>query len=91
LMTGAIFALATVCAGLSSVWMAWCATAVAIAGIIMTGAFYIPQESSAVLLPSIRGVDPIVRAFVGLNVLAFLPTTFCWWLARPLHDARIAV
>lgn len=90
-MTGVVFALASVCAGVSSVWMSWCATAVAIAGIIMIGTFYIPEESSAVLLPSIRGVEPIVRAFVGLNVLAVLPTIFCWWLARPLHDARIAV
>jgi hypothetical protein len=89
-MTGVIFALAAVCAGLNAVWTAWCATAVAIAGIILIGAFYVPDESSAVLLPSFRGAEPLVRAFVGLNVLALLPTTFCWWLARPLHRARIA-
>jgi hypothetical protein len=31
-----------------------------------------------------------LRAFAGLDLLALLPTTFCWWLARPLHRARIA-
>jgi hypothetical protein len=90
IMAGLIFALAAVCAGFGAVWMAWCATAIAIAGIILVGAFYVPEESSAVLLPNIRGLEPIARAFVGLNVLALLPTTFCWWFARPLHRARIA-
>ena len=88
-MAGVIFALAAVCAGFSAVWMSWCATAVAIAGIILIGAFYVPEESSAVVLPNFRGAEPVIRAFVGLNVLALLPTTFCWWLARPLHRARI--
>ena len=89
-MAGVIFALAAVCAGFSAVWMSWCATAVAIAGIILVGAFYVPDESSAVLLPNVHDTEPVIRAFVGLNVLALLPTTFCWWLARPLHRARFA-
>jgi hypothetical protein len=89
-IAGVVFSLAAVCAGFSAAWVAWCATAVAIAGIILIGASYVPDESSAVLLPNIRGAEPVVRAFVGLNVLAFLPTTFCWWLARPLHRAGIA-
>jgi hypothetical protein len=90
IMAGTIFALAAVCAGFAAIWMAWCATAIAIAGIILIGTFYVPEESSAVLLPNIRGAEPVVRAFVGLNVLALLPTTLCWWLARPLHRVRIA-
>ena len=89
-MAGAIFALAAVCAGLSAVWMAWCAAAVAIAAIILIGTVYVPDESSAVLLPNLRGAEQMLRAFAGLNLLALLPTTFCWWLARPLHRARIA-
>jgi hypothetical protein len=89
-MTGAIFALAAVCAGLSAVWMAWCAVAVAIAAIILIGAVYVPDESSAVLLPNLHGAEQMLRAFAGLDLLALLPTTFCWWLARPLHRARIA-
>jgi hypothetical protein len=89
-MTGAIFALAAVCAGLSAVWMAWCAAAVAIAAIILIGTVYVPDESSAVLLPNLQGAEQMLRAFAGLNLLALLPTTFCWWLARPLHRARIA-
>jgi hypothetical protein len=89
-MTGAIFALAAVCAGLNAVWMAWCAAAVAIAAIILIGTVYVPDESSAVLLPNLQGVEQMLRAFAGLNLLALLPTTFCWWLARPLHRARIA-
>jgi hypothetical protein len=88
-MTGTIFALAAICAGLNAVWMTWVATAVAIAGIILIGAFYVPDESSAVLLPNISGAEPVARAFVALNVFALLPATLCWWLARPLHRARI--
>lgn len=89
-MTGVIFSLAAVCAGIGAVWMAWCAAAVAIAGVILAGTFYFPDESSAVLLPNLRGIEPVFRAFVALNLFAFLPTTLCWWLARPLHRARIA-
>ena len=89
-MAGAIFALAAVCAGLSAVWMAWCAAAVAIAAIILIGTVYVPDESSAVLLPNLQGAEQMLRAFAGLNLLALLPTTFCWWLARPLHRVRIA-
>jgi hypothetical protein len=89
-MTGAIFALAAVCAGLNAVWVAWCAAAVAIAAIILIGTVYVPDESSAVLLPNLQGAEQMLRAFAGLNLLAVLPTTFCWWLARPLHRARIA-
>ena len=89
-MTGVIFALAAVCAGFNSVWMSCAAAAVAIAGIILIGAFDVPDESSAVLLPNIRGLEAVARAFVALNVLAVLPTTLCWWLAKPLHRARIA-
>jgi hypothetical protein len=89
-MTGAIFALVAVCTGLRAVWIAWCAAAVAIAAIILIGAFYVPDESSAVLLPNLQGAEQMFRAFMALNVLALLPTTFCWWLARPLRRARIA-
>jgi hypothetical protein len=89
-MTGAIFALAAVCASLRSVWAAWCAAAVAIAGIILIGAFYVPDESSALLLPNLHDAEQMFSAFAILNLLALLPTTFCWWLARPLHRARIA-
>jgi hypothetical protein len=89
-ITGAIFALAAVCTGMSAAWMAWLAAAAAIAGIILIGASYVPGESSAVLLPNIQGSEQVLRAFLALNVFAFLPTTLCWWLARPLHRARIA-
>jgi hypothetical protein len=89
-ITGAIFALAAVGAGLSAVWMAWCAAAVAIAAIILIGTVYVPGESSAVLLPNLQGAEQMFRAFLALNMLALLPTTLCWWLARPLHRARIA-
>jgi hypothetical protein len=89
-ITGAMFALAAVCAGLSAVWMAWCAAAVAIAAIILIGTVYVPGESSAVLLPNLQGAEQMFRAFLALNVLASLPTTLCWWLAKPLRRARIA-
>ena len=89
-ITGAMFALAAVCTGLSAVWMAWCAAAVAIAAIILIGTVYVPGESSAVLLPNLQGAEQVFRAFLALNVLASLPTTLCWWLAKPLRRARIA-
>jgi hypothetical protein len=89
LITGAIFALAAVYASLSAVWMAWCAAAVAIAAIILIGTLYVPEESSAVLLPNLQGAEQMFRAFLALNVLALLPTTLCWRLAKPLHRARI--
>lgn len=90
IIAGVVFSFIAVCAGTSAVWIAWCATAVAIAGVLLLGAFYVPGESSAVLLPNMRGAEQILRAFLGLNVLAALPTTLCWWLTRPLHRARIA-
>ena len=90
-IAGVIFAFVAVCTGASAVWIAWCATAAAIAAIILVGTLYTPDESSAVLLPNIQGMEQVLRAFAGLNILAFLPTTFCWWLTRPLHRARISV
>ena len=89
-ISGMIFSLLAVCAGASAVWVAWCATAIAIAVIMLLGALYVPDESSAILLPNVRGAEQIARAFLAINVFAFLPTTFCWWLARPLHRARVA-
>ena len=89
-ISGMIFSLLAVCAGASAVWVAWCATAIAIAVIMLLGALYVPDESSAILLPNVRGAEQMARAFLALNVFAFLPTTFCWWLARPLHRARVA-
>ena len=64
-ITGAIFALAVVCASLSAVWMAWCAAAVAIAAIILNGTVYIPDESSAVLLPKSARSRADVQGFFG--------------------------
>jgi hypothetical protein len=90
-MTGLIFALAAICTGFNAVWMAWVAMAVAIAGIILIGVFYVPDESSAVLLPHIREAEPVARAFAALNLFALLPATLCWWLTKPLHRARMAI
>ena len=90
-IAGVVFSFIAVCVGANAVWAAWLATAVAIAGILLLGALTVPDESSAVLLPNMRGAEQILRTFVGLNVLAFPPATLCWWLTRPLHRARIAV
>jgi hypothetical protein len=89
-MAGLIFAFAAVCADLNRIWMAWLAAAAGIAGVILLGNFVIPGESSAVILPSVQSADQSLRLFGILAVLAFLPATLCWWLAKPLHRASIA-
>ena len=85
-----IFALVAVYAGVNAVWMAWLAVALAIIGVIVLGNFIIPDESSAVILPSARSAGETLSLFAVLTVLAIVPTTLCWWLAKPLHRASIA-
>lgn len=85
-----IFALVAVYAGVNAVWMAWLAVALAIIGVIVLGIFIIPDESSAVILPSARSAGETLSLFAVLTVLAIVPTTLCWWLAKPLHRASIA-
>jgi hypothetical protein len=82
--------LIAVYAGVNAVWMAWLAVALAIIGVIVLGVFIIPDESSAVILPSARSAGETLSLFAVLAVLAILPTTLCWWLAKPLHRANIA-
>jgi hypothetical protein len=89
-VTGCIFAVVAVYAGVNAVWMAWLAVALAIIGVIVLGVFFIPDESSAVILPSARSAGETISLFAVLAVLAILPTTLCWWLAKPLHRANIA-
>jgi hypothetical protein len=89
-VTGVIFALAAVYNGRSTLWMAWIAAAVTIAGFIGCGIFFIPAESSAVILPSVRSASQALALFVMLAGIALVPTSLCWWLAKPLHRARIA-
>jgi hypothetical protein len=89
-VAGCIFAVAAVYAGINAVWMAWLAVALAIIGVIMLGIFIIPDESSAVILPSARSASETLSLFAVLAILAVLPTTLCWWLTKPLHRASIA-
>ena len=89
-VAGCIFAMVAVYAGVNAVWMAWLAVALAIIGVIVLGIFIIPDESSAVILPSARSAAETLSLFAVLAVLAILPTTLCWWLAKPLHRASIA-
>jgi hypothetical protein len=89
-VAGCIFALVAVYAGVNAIWMAWLAVALAIIGVIALGFFVVPDESSAVILPSDRSVGETLALFGLLAVLAVLPTTLCWWLTRPLHRASIA-
>jgi hypothetical protein len=88
--TGVIFALAAVYNGRSAIWMAWIAAAVTIIGFLGCGIFFIPAESSAVMLPSIGSASQALALFVMLAGLAVVPTSLCWWLAKPLHRASIA-
>ena len=86
-VAGLIFASAAVYAGFNAVWMAWAAAAIAIAGFVVFGIFLIPAESSAVILPGVRSARQALALFAMLAGLAILPTTLCWWLAKPLHRA----
>jgi hypothetical protein len=87
---GCIFASVAVYAGVNAFWMAWLAVALAIIGVIVLGLFIIPDESSAMILPSARSAAQSLSLFAVLVVLAILPTTLCWWLAKPLYRANIA-
>ena len=89
-VAGCIFALVAVYAGVNAFWMAWLAVALAIIGVIALGFFVIPDESSAVILPSARSAGETLALFGVLAVLAVLPTTLCWWLTKPFHRASIA-
>ena len=89
-VTGLIFALAAVGAGVNAFWAAWLAAAVAVAAIIAIGLYIVPQESSAVILPKAQTAGQAIALFVMLTVLAIPPATLCWWLAKPLHHASIA-
>jgi hypothetical protein len=86
-LAGIIFALAAVYAGTNALWVAWLAVAVAIIGVLVLGAFIIPDESSAVILPNVRSAGQALRSFAILAALATVPTTLCWWLAKPLSRA----
>ena len=87
---GLIFALAAVYGGINMIWMAWIAAAIAIAGFVAFGIFVVPSESSAVFLPDVRSVRQALTLSAMLALLAVIPTSLCWWLAKPLHRASIA-
>ena len=87
---GLIFALAAVYGGINMVWMAWFAAAMAVAGFVVFGMFVVPSESSAVILPDVRSARQALTLSAILAVLAVIPASLCWWLAKPLHRARIA-
>jgi hypothetical protein len=89
-VTGLIFASVAVYAGIRAIWMAWLAAAVAVAGVVAGGMFFIPSESSAVILPSVGSADQARALFAMLATLAVVPTSLCWWLAKPLHRVTIA-
>jgi len=82
---GLIFALAAVYADLNMIWMAWLAAAVAAAGFVGFGMFVVPAETSAVILPSVRSAPEALKLSAMLAVVAVIPASLCWWLAKPLH------
>jgi hypothetical protein len=87
---GVIFALAAVYGGVNMIWMAWLAAAIAVAGFVVFGMLLVPSESSAVVLPDVRSARQALTLSAVLAVLAVIPASLCWWLAKPLHRARIA-
>jgi len=89
-VTGLMFASSAVYVGIGAIWMAWLAAAVAIAGVVSGGMFFIPSESSAVILPSVGSASQALPLFGMLATLAVVPTSLCWWLAKPLHRATVS-
>jgi hypothetical protein len=87
---GLIFALAAVYGGINMIWMAWLAAAIAIAGFVVLGVFVVPSEASAVILPDVRSAQQALMLSAVLAVLAVIPASLCWWLAKPLHRGSIA-
>ncbi len=90
IVAGLIFALAAVYGSINMIWMAWLASAIAVAGFVAFGMFVVPSESSAVILPDVRSVRQALTLSAMLGVLAIVPAGLCWWLAKPLHRASIA-
>jgi hypothetical protein len=84
-VAGLIFALAAVYADLNMIWMAWLAAAVAAAGFVAFGIFVVPSETSAVILPSVRSAPEALKLSAMLAIIAAIPASLCWWLAKPLH------
>ncbi|TYO67001.1 hypothetical protein FXV83_08515 [Bradyrhizobium hipponense] len=84
-IAGLIFALAVVYADLNMIWMAWLAAAVAAAGFVALGMFIVPSETSAVILPSVRSAPEALKLSAMLAILAVIPASLCWWLAKPLY------
>jgi len=77
--------LAAVYADLNMIWMAWLAAAVGAAGFVMVGMFVVPSETSAVIVPSVRSAPEALKLSAMLAVVAVIPASLCWWLAKPLH------
>ncbi len=84
---GLIFAVAAVYAKINMIWMAWLATAIAVAGFVIFGVFVVPSESSAVILPDVKSVRQALTLSAVLGGLVIVPASLCWWLAKPLHRA----
>jgi hypothetical protein len=84
---GLIFALAAVYADLNMIWVAWLAGALAAAGFVALGMFVVPSETSAVILPSVRSAPEALKLSTMLAIVAVVPASLCWWLAKPLHRA----
>ncbi|MCK1395176.1 hypothetical protein [Bradyrhizobium sp. 1] len=84
-VAGLIFALAAVYADLNMIWMAWLAAAVAAAGFVAFGMFVVPSETSAVILPTVRSAPEALKLSAMLAIIAAIPASLCWWLAKPLH------
>ena len=88
-ITGLIFAVAAIGAGINAMWMAWLAAAAAIAAVMALGAAILVPESSAVILPKAQTAGQGIALFTMLAILAIPPATLCWWLAKPLHHANL--
>lgn len=86
---GLIFAIAAVYGSVNRIWMAWIAAAIAVAGVVACGMFIAPSESSPLILPDIRSARQALGFMAMLGLLAIGPVSLCWWLAKPLHRARI--
>jgi hypothetical protein len=86
---GLFFALVAIYGGANALWTAWLCAGAAIAATVLLGANIRPSESSTVMLPSVESLPQALSLSAMLAALAFLPTSLCWWLTKPLHRVSV--
>jgi hypothetical protein len=83
-VAGVAFAVASVYGGMNSLWVALAIMAAVVIGLIALGFVVSPEESSPLLLPSVKGLRQGAFLALFLSIPAAIATTLCWLCSRPL-------